>query len=157
MAIRLGYFIYRSSQSHPVLPFGGIQSLSKRAKLAHLPPPTTVASSVATQHWWFHWCQWAPLRWFHTVKAGVIARQLDYCQWSRWFLPYDLSNATLICFCPKSINIVESPKFRAFCLLLHNSLRDKMIPHCTKMCELIVGAWRRHYRSLKSTLNISVQ
>ena len=154
MAICLGYFIYWSLQSHPVLPFGRIQSLSKRAKLAHLPPPTTVAS----QHWWFHWCQWALSRWFHTVKAGVITRQLDYCQWSRWFLPsYNLSNATLICFCPKSINIIESPEFWAFCLLLRNSLRDEMIPHHTKMCELIIEAWHHHYHSLKATLNTSVQ
>jgi len=157
MAIRLGYLIYRSSQSHPVLPFGGIQSPSKRVKLAHLPPPTTMqAQSQASIG--DSMMPMGPVKMISRSKGWSHHSSLDYCQWSHEFLPsYNLSDATLICFCLKSINIVESPEFHAFCLLLHNSLRDKMMPHRTKMCELIIEAWHHHYRSLKATLNISVQ
>jgi hypothetical protein len=52
----------------------------------------------------------------------------------------------------KSINVIECHEFRVLMLLLRNDLKDSMIPHHTKMRELIVNAWKRYFQTLKADL-----
>ena len=49
---------------------------------------------------------------------------------------------------PKSLNIVENPEFCQLLLLLQPDLRQSLIPHRTKMQELVIRAWRHHFQGL---------
>lgn len=54
----------------------------------------------------------------------------------------------------KSLNVIECPEFRVLLLLLRNDLKESMIPHRTKLRELIVEAWRRYFQQLKLELSV---
>ena len=54
----------------------------------------------------------------------------------------------------KSINIVECPEFRALLLLLRSDLKETMVPHRTKLRELIIEAWKRYFQVLKQDLAV---
>jgi hypothetical protein len=49
---------------------------------------------------------------------------------------------------------MECHEFWVLMLLLQNDLKDSMIPHCTKMHELIVNAWKRYFQTLKADLTV---
>ena len=53
---------------------------------------------------------------------------------------------------PKSLNIVENPEFRQLLLLLQPDLRQSLIPHQTKMQELVIRARRHHFQVLRCDL-----
>jgi hypothetical protein len=59
---------------------------------------------------------------------------------------------TVILF--KAINVVECPEFRALLLLLRSDMKQSVIPHRTKLRELIIHDWRRHYGELKDDLAV---
>ncbi|KAI6044304.1 hypothetical protein EDC04DRAFT_2890097 [Pisolithus marmoratus] len=52
----------------------------------------------------------------------------------------------------QSINVIECPEFHHLILLLCQDLQDTDIPHHTKLCELILEAWRDYFRILKQDL-----
>lgn len=52
-------------------------------------------------------------------------------------------------FIVQSLNIVECPEFRVLLLLLRNDLKETMIPHRTKLRELIIEVWQRYFQVLK--------
>jgi hypothetical protein len=54
----------------------------------------------------------------------------------------------------QSLNVIECREFRALLLLLRNDLKETMIPHRTKLRELIVEAWRRYFKVLKTDLEV---
>jgi hypothetical protein len=54
----------------------------------------------------------------------------------------------------QSLNVIECPEFRALLLLLRNDLKDSMIPHRTKLRELVIEAWRRYFNILKKDLEV---
>jgi hypothetical protein len=54
----------------------------------------------------------------------------------------------------QSLNLVECPEFRALLLLLRQDLKDTMIPHRTKLRELIVEAWKQYFVVLKRKLAV---
>lgn len=54
----------------------------------------------------------------------------------------------------QSLNVIECREFRALLLLLRNDLKETMIPHRTKLRELIVEAWRRYFKVLKMDLEV---
>jgi hypothetical protein len=49
---------------------------------------------------------------------------------------------------------VECPEFRVLLLLLRNDLKETMIPHRTKLRELIIKAWQRYFQVLKKDLEV---
>jgi len=54
----------------------------------------------------------------------------------------------------KSINVVECHEFQVLLLLLRSSLKETMIPHHTKLHELIVEAWKHYFQVLKANLAV---
>jgi hypothetical protein len=54
----------------------------------------------------------------------------------------------------QSLNVIECREFRALLLLLQNDLKETMIPHCTKLHELIVEAWQCYFKVLKKDLEV---
>jgi hypothetical protein len=61
----------------------------------------------------------------------------------------------ILVLCIQSLNVVECPEFRALLLLLRNDLKESMIPHRTKLRELIIDAWRRYFQVLKKDLAVT--
>ena len=55
---------------------------------------------------------------------------------------------------PKSLNIVECPKFRKLLLFLRSDLRESFIPHRTKLRKLVIQAWRQHFQVLRCELAV---
>jgi hypothetical protein len=55
---------------------------------------------------------------------------------------------------PKSLNLVECREFRDLLLLLRSDLTESMIPHRTKLRELIIEAWRTYFQVLKLELAV---
>ncbi|KIM61339.1 hypothetical protein SCLCIDRAFT_122302 [Scleroderma citrinum Foug A] len=47
---------------------------------------------------------------------------------------------------------MECLEFWQLLLLLCNNLKDSDIPHCTKMRELVLQAWRDYFAALKANL-----
>ena len=56
----------------------------------------------------------------------------------------------------KSLNVVECAEFRALLNLLRSDLKETMIPHRTKLHQLIIEAWKEHFQALKENLAVSV-
>ena len=54
----------------------------------------------------------------------------------------------------KSLNIVECCKFWVLLLLLQNDLKESMILHHTKLCELIIEAWKHDFQVLNLDLAV---
>ena len=54
----------------------------------------------------------------------------------------------------KSLNIVECPEFRALLFLLCSDLKETMVPHRTKLRELIIKAWKQYFQALKEDLSV---
>ena len=54
----------------------------------------------------------------------------------------------------KSLNLVECPEFRRLLLLLRNDLSEAMIPHRTKLRDLIIQAWRQYFQDLRRNLDV---
>jgi hypothetical protein len=50
---------------------------------------------------------------------------------------------------PKSLNVIECREFRDLLLLLGNELKETMIPHRTKLRELIIVSWKRYFQTLR--------
>ena len=69
------------------------------------------------------------------------------------FMPYQYIAVNHITF--QSINIVECHEFHDLLLLLREDLQDKDIPHCTKIHESIIMAWKSWFLGLKSELVVS--
>lgn len=68
------------------------------------------------------------------------------------------SQCVLVLFCVvtvQSLNVVECPEFRSLLLLLRNDLKENMIPHRSKLRELIIDAWREYFQALKKDLAVS--
>jgi hypothetical protein len=53
---------------------------------------------------------------------------------------------------PKSLNLMECREFRQLILLLRSDLKESMIPHRTKLRELIIQAWREYFQTLHAEL-----
>jgi hypothetical protein len=64
-------------------------------------------------------------------------------------------NACRFILCIQSLNVVECQEFRALLLLLWSDLKESMIPHRTKLRELIIEAWRRYFLVLKEDLMVT--
>jgi hypothetical protein len=60
----------------------------------------------------------------------------------------------MLTFYPKAINVVECWEFRALMLLLQSKLTEAMIPHHTKLCELIIVAWQCYFKVLREELQV---
>jgi hypothetical protein len=56
----------------------------------------------------------------------------------------------------QSLNVIECVEFRALLMLLRSELKETMIPHRTKLRQLIVEAWKRYFHVLKGDLAVSV-
>jgi hypothetical protein len=56
----------------------------------------------------------------------------------------------------KSIRVVECPEFQNLLLLLRCDLRDSMIPHQTKIRELILNSWSIYFTQLRLNLKVRV-
>jgi hypothetical protein len=54
----------------------------------------------------------------------------------------------------KSLNLVECPEFRRLLLLLRSNLKEGMIPHRTKLRELIIRAWKQYFQVLRHDLAV---
>jgi len=54
----------------------------------------------------------------------------------------------------KSVNIIECLEFRRLLLHLRTDLTDAMIPHRTKLHELIIQAWGVHFKVLRADLAV---
>ena len=48
----------------------------------------------------------------------------------------------------QSLSVMGCPKFRVLLLLLQPHLKDSLIPHRTKIHQLILQAWRRYFINL---------
>ena len=68
------------------------------------------------------------------------------------FVPCCLAACSFSLFDFKSVNVTECYEFRALLLLLQSDRKESMIPHCTKLRELIVEAWQRYFQKLKLEL-----
>jgi hypothetical protein len=55
----------------------------------------------------------------------------------------------------QSLNVLECRKFRNLLLLLREDLRDRDIPHRTKIREAIMVAWKDYFVKLKLELAVS--
>lgn len=58
------------------------------------------------------------------------------------------------CLTPKSLNLMECREFRQLLLLLRNDLKEEMIPHRTKLRELIIQAWKQQFQVLRRDLAV---
>jgi hypothetical protein len=54
----------------------------------------------------------------------------------------------------KSLNLVECREFRLLLLLLRNDLKEEMIPHRTKLRDLIIRAWKQFFQVLRRDLAV---
>jgi len=54
----------------------------------------------------------------------------------------------------KSVNVIEHLEFRRLLLHLQTDLTDAMIPHRTKLHELIIQAWGVHFKVLRADLAV---
>lgn len=54
----------------------------------------------------------------------------------------------------KSLNLVECREFRLLLLLLRNDLKEAMLPHRTKLRELIIQAWKQYFQVLRRDLAV---
>jgi hypothetical protein len=57
--------------------------------------------------------------------------------------------------CTQLLNLVDCREFRVLLLLLQNDLKERMIPHCTKLHELIMQAWQQYVLVLKKDLAVT--
>jgi hypothetical protein len=55
---------------------------------------------------------------------------------------------------PKALNIIECREFRDLLLLLRKELKESMIPHRTRLRELIIQSWKRYFQTLKQDLSV---
>ena len=60
---------------------------------------------------------------------------------------------TLMLNC-KSVNVIECPEFRRLLLHLRTDITDTMIPHRSKLHELIIQAWGEHFQVLRRNLAV---
>jgi hypothetical protein len=60
----------------------------------------------------------------------------------------------MLIFASKSLNIVECHEFRQLLLLLRHDLKEELIPHRTKVRELVIQAWRQHFQILRRDLAV---
>ena len=56
----------------------------------------------------------------------------------------------------KSIRLVECREFRDLLLLLRSDLRDSMIPHRSKVRELVLNSWSIYFAQLRLNLEVRV-
>lgn len=56
----------------------------------------------------------------------------------------------------QSINVIECPEFRRLLLLLRQELRDKDIPHRTKIRAEIIKAWQEYFVTLKDDMAVRI-
>jgi hypothetical protein len=49
---------------------------------------------------------------------------------------------------------MECPEFRALLLFLRDDLKVDMIPHRTKMRELVITSWKESFQALKRELQV---
>src|SRR6266481_8186501 len=54
----------------------------------------------------------------------------------------------------QSINVIESPEFRNILLLCCESLRDKDIPHHTKIRDAIINTWKEQFLILSKDMQV---
>jgi hypothetical protein len=85
---------------------------------------------------------------FHSSLVNFIVSDDQVC------FPPSSCRRLKLSFCFKSINVIECPEFRVLLRLLRSDLKDTMIPHRTKIRELIVEAWRRYFQQLKQKLSV---
>src|SRR6266481_7317145 len=52
---------------------------------------------------------------------------------------------SLIKMVPQSINVIESCEFCDLLLLCQEGMKEKEIPHCTSIGDMIMKAWRVHF------------
>jgi hypothetical protein len=57
---------------------------------------------------------------------------------------------------PQLINVIECPEFWNLLLLLQSNLHNTMIPHRTKVHQLILEAWSNSFEFLKVDLKVSL-
>ena len=56
----------------------------------------------------------------------------------------------------KSLNIMECEEFRELLLAVGGDLRESMIPHHTKLRELVIQHWKECFQSLKRDLAVGI-
>ena len=56
----------------------------------------------------------------------------------------------------QSINVIECLEFRCLLLLLRQELREKDIPHRTKICSEIIKAWQEYFVTLKEDMAVCI-
>jgi hypothetical protein len=54
----------------------------------------------------------------------------------------------------QAINIIECREFRNLLLLMREDLKEKDIPHRTKIRESIIKSWESWFRTLKTELSV---
>ena len=54
-----------------------------------------------------------------------------------------------------SVLMIRIPSGLSLLLLLRNDLKENMIPHHSKLRELIIDAWREYFQALKKDLVVS--
>ena len=88
-------------------------------------------------------------RTFHDHLVKFIVANDQVCRRLVIFLIF---NALMSTF--KSLNVVECQEFRVLLLLLRSELKESMIPHRTKIRELVIRIWKEHFQVLKQDLSV---
>jgi len=66
------------------------------------------------------------------------------------------SHCSLTNFPCQSFNVIDCIEFRALLMLLQSKLKKTMIPHRTKIHQLIIEAWNQYFHVLRGDLAVSV-
>jgi len=133
-----------------------ILGLSQGERLESLVARTCVAGSVSSYKCGFCFgSQTAGWNWQTEIPPALTL--LYHCGQpgaSSFFVLSTFTTLTPLIPNPKSLNIVECPKFRKLLLFLQSDLRESFIPHQTKLCKLIIQAWRQHFQVLRHKLAV---
>ena len=127
-----------------------ILGLSQGKRLESLVARTCVAGSVLSYKRGFYFgSRTAGRNWQTEIPPALTL--LHHCRQpgaSSFFVLSMFTTLTPLVLNPKSLNIVECPKFRKLLLFLWSDLRESFIPHWTKLHELVIQAWRQHFQVL---------
>jgi len=162
MAFEPLFWVFEEDVKHVPLPshwkasLQVILGLSQGEQLESLVAGTCVAGSVLSYKCGFCFrSQTAGWNWWTEIPPALTL--LHHCRWpgvSSFFVLSTFTTLTSLVPNPKSLNIVECPKFRKLLLFLQSDLRESFIPHQTKLCKLIIQAWRQHFQVLRCELAV---
>ena len=75
-------------------------------------------------------------------------------QMTRFVHIFRLFTFTMLMLNHKSVNVIECFEFRKLLLHLRTDIMDAMIPHRTKLHELVIQAWGVHFKVLRAELAV---